>query len=191
MNNWSNVPVRGKPRCKRCTVGYLTVDAYDESLCLNCGARPQGWVSVKAPKSGDRRHTLPGDKWQGSPGRPTLVPVTLPIFFERSSYATSGEDGRNEFHPLPERRKLMVLTYLEESFPDSRLRHSYIPVWVHPKKHEEKFEWRAYPVLCLTREFSKSFESEMGNLLSHAKEFFESEREEWLKSLRAPSTHRS
>ena len=191
MNKWSNGGVKGKQKCGRCAVGYITVDAFNERLCLNCGARPAGWTSTPYAGKPDYRHMLPNEKWNTSPGHPRLLTVTLPIFFGKSSFATYGEDGRNRLYPLPERRRLMVLTYLEESFADRRQRRCYIPVWVNPRKRDEQFEWRGYPVEYLVAQFQQSFEKVTGSPLSHTKEFFQDEREEWLKSLRVPATRRS
>ena len=54
-------------------------------------------------------------------------------------------------------------------------------------KNDEEFEWRAYAVINLVNQFQKTFEEVIGKPLNHAQEFFESEREEWLKSLGVPS----
>ncbi|MAX59641.1 MAG: hypothetical protein CL755_12515 [Chloroflexi bacterium] len=173
-------------KCRKCRAGYITVDVYEEALCLNCGARPRGWVSITAKRGPDKRHSLPGEKWATSPGNPDLQDIRLPIHFERNSFATEKGDGRSELHQLPERRKLMVLTYLEESY--SHLKSTWCtPIWVHPRKNDEEFEWRAYAVINLVNQFQKTFEEVIGKPLNHAQEFFESEREEWLKSLGVPS----
>jgi len=184
MNNSVSV---NNQKCGKCRAGYITVDVYEEALCLNCGARPQGWVSLHIKRGSDKRHTLPGERWATSPGNPDLKDVRLPIHFERSSYATARDDGRSELHPLPERHKLMVLTYLEESY--SHLKTTWFtPVWVHTRKHDADFEWRAYPVINLVHQFERAFEEVVGNSLNHVAEFFKNEREEWLKSLRARNT---
>ena len=185
MNRPASVNSR---RCEKCAVGYITVDVYEEALCLNCGSRPRGWTLVETRKYADNRHAVPGERWVTSPGNPDLKEIRLPIHFEASSYATTRQDGRTELHPLPERRKLMVLTYLQESFSDRRLRHAYTPVWVRTRKHDVDFEWRAYPVISLVAQFERAFELEKGDPLSHVEEFFMSEREEWLKSLRVSNT---
>ena len=74
MNRPASVNSR---RCEKCAVGYITVDVYEEALCLNCGSRPRGWALLETRKYADNRHAVPGERWEEETGlneRQYIVP---------------------------------------------------------------------------------------------------------------------
>ena len=178
-------------KCEKCMSGYITRDSYEEYLCLNCGFRPQGWVSTIPLRVGERvvqprgkftgREKVPGTGSGGIPGTPEMHNTRMLVTFKKS-----------RLHGLPSKTYWCRLTYLQnKSFSGWRGQRSkifYTPLWLQVNAFN--FEWREYVTDDLVEALEKAFNLKTGNSLDALKSFVEAEKEHWINGLEVRNTQK-